>query len=177
MSGLNWQKKSHCSISASVVPSSMQKLWSPLTTLFVEKKFWKKFWCGFRLFRVTPWREFLISWKKWRFLIFWTTAESRASDPCIIQHVLRLLPHFWAQKKFWMTLPLGKLSVKRRIFQVLLWSDKLRSRAVHPFDKFLSEEEFEMQLSIPLLKHFVINIYCWSYNESQSEWKELYFVA
>ena len=84
MSGVNWHKNfSHCSISRSVAPSSMQKLCTPLATIFVEKKFWKKFWCGFRPIRVTPWREFLISWKKWRFEIFRTTAESRASDPCI----------------------------------------------------------------------------------------------
>ena len=38
---------------------------------------------GFRPIRVTPWREFLISWKKWRFQIFRMTAESRASDSCL----------------------------------------------------------------------------------------------
>ena len=82
MSGVNWQKNfGHCSISMSVAPSSMQKLCTPLATIFVEKKFWKKFWCGFRPIRVTPWKEFLISWKKWRFEIFWTSAGSRASDP------------------------------------------------------------------------------------------------
>ena len=82
MSGLNWQKNfGHCSISWPVAPSSIQKLCTPLATIFVEKKFWKKSWCGFRPIRVTPWREFLISWKKWRFEIFRTTAESRASDP------------------------------------------------------------------------------------------------
>ena len=68
MSGVNWQKIfSHCSISGSVAPSSMQKLWTPPAAIFVEKKFWKKFWCGFRPIWVTPWKEFLISWKKWRF--------------------------------------------------------------------------------------------------------------
>ena len=82
MSGVNWQKNfSHCSISRSVAPSSMQKLCTPLATIFVEKKIWKKFWCGFRPIRVTPWKEFLISWKKWCFEIFRTSAESRASDP------------------------------------------------------------------------------------------------
>ena len=82
MSGVNWQKKfCHRSISGSVAPPSMQKLWTPLATIFVEKKNWKKFWCGFRPIRVTPWKEFLIFWKKWRFEIFWTSAESRASDP------------------------------------------------------------------------------------------------
>ena len=90
MSGVNWQKNfSHCSISSSVAPSSMQKLCTPLATIFVEKKFWKKFWCGFRPIWVTPWREFLISWKKWRFEIFRTTAESRASDPWIE------IPSYW----------------------------------------------------------------------------------
>ena len=59
----------------------MQKLYTPLTTIFVEKKFWKKFWCGSRPIWVTPWEEFLISWKKWRFEIFRTAAPSRASDP------------------------------------------------------------------------------------------------
>ena len=84
MSGVNWQKNfGHCSISRSVAPSSMQKLCTPLATIFVEKNFWKKFWCGFRPIRVTPWKEFLISLKKWRFEIFWTTALSRASGPCI----------------------------------------------------------------------------------------------
>ena len=89
MFGVNWHKNfSHCSISRSVAPSSMQKLCTPLATIFVEKKFWKKFWCGFRPIRVTPWREFLISWKKWRFEIFRTTAESRASDPWIMQKII-----------------------------------------------------------------------------------------
>ena len=64
MSGVNWHKNfNQCSISGLVAPSSMQKLWTPLATIFVEKKFWKKIWCGFRPIRVTPWREFLISWK------------------------------------------------------------------------------------------------------------------
>ena len=81
MSGVNWQKNfSHCSISRSVAPSSMQKLCTPLATIFVEKNFWKKFWCGFRPIQVTPWKEFLISWKKWRFEILWMSAGSRASD-------------------------------------------------------------------------------------------------
>ena len=82
MFGLNWQKKfGDCSINSSVAPSSMQKLWAPLATKFVEKKIWKKFWWGFRPIWVTQWKEFLISWKKWCFKIFWTTAPSRASDP------------------------------------------------------------------------------------------------
>ena len=84
MFGVNWLKNfSHCSISGSVAPSSMQKLCTPLATIFVEKKIWKKFWCGFRPIQVTSWKEFLISWKKWRFEIFRTTAPSRASDPWI----------------------------------------------------------------------------------------------
>ena len=54
MFGVNWHKNfSHCSISESVAPSSMQKLWTPLATIFVEKNFWK---------------EFLIFWKK---MVFW----------------------------------------------------------------------------------------------------------
>ena len=82
MSGLNWLENfSHCSISGLVAPSSMQKLWTPLAIIFVEKKFWKKFWCGSRPIRVTPWKEFLISWKKWRFEIFGTSKASRASGP------------------------------------------------------------------------------------------------
>ena len=44
MSGVNWHKNfSHCSISRSVAPSSMQKFCTPLGTLFVEKKFEKNF--------------------------------------------------------------------------------------------------------------------------------------
>ena len=43
MSGINWQKKfTYCSISGSVAPSSVQKLWTPLATIFVEKTIWKK---------------------------------------------------------------------------------------------------------------------------------------
>ena len=78
MSGVNCQRDfSHYSISGSVAPSSMQKLWTPPAAIFVEKKIWKKFWCGFRPIWVTPWKEFLMSWKKWRFEIFPTTALSR----------------------------------------------------------------------------------------------------
>ena len=80
MCGLDWQENFiHYSISGSVAPSSMQKRWMPLATIFVEKKFWKKFWCGFRPIRVTPWKEFLISWKKWHFEIFRTALPPRAS--------------------------------------------------------------------------------------------------
>ena len=71
----NWAKMHkklvHYSISGSVVPSDMQKLWAPLATIFVGKKFWKKFWWGFRHIWVTLLKEFLMSWKKWRFEIFW----------------------------------------------------------------------------------------------------------
>ena len=43
-SGLNWLKNfSHSLISGSVAPSSMQKLWTPLAAIFVEKKFEKIF--------------------------------------------------------------------------------------------------------------------------------------
>ena len=80
MSGLNWRKNfSHCSISGPVAPSSMPKLKTPLATIFVEKKIWKKFWWGSRPNWVTPWKEFVISWKKWRFEIFRTSLVSRAS--------------------------------------------------------------------------------------------------
>ena len=51
-------------------------------------KFWKKNWCVFRPIRVTPWKEFLISWKKWRFEIFRTSLESRASDPWVAHGVV-----------------------------------------------------------------------------------------
>ena len=85
ISGLNWLKNfGHCSISRQVAPSSMQKLWTPLATVFVEKKIQKKFWWGFRPIWVTPWKEFLISWKKWRFEIFRTTVPSRASGSCSV---------------------------------------------------------------------------------------------
>ena len=63
----------------SVVPSSMQKLWTPLVTIFVEENFWKRFWWGSRPIRVALWKEFLISWKIWGFEIFGTSKESRAS--------------------------------------------------------------------------------------------------
>ena len=44
ISEINWQKKFlQCSISRSVTPSSMQKLWIPLATIFVEKKIEKRF--------------------------------------------------------------------------------------------------------------------------------------
>ena len=103
MSGLNWPKNfSHCSISGSVAPSSMQKLWTPLATIFVEKKAWKKFWCGSRPIWVTPWKEFLISWKKWRFEIFQMSAESRASGPWIDVEITN--GGFWiwfADKHLW----------------------------------------------------------------------------
>ena len=37
---LNWQQNfSHCSIIGQVMPYRMQKLWTPLATFFVEKKF------------------------------------------------------------------------------------------------------------------------------------------
>ena len=96
MSGLNWPKNfSHCSISGSVAPSSMQKLWTPLATIFVEKKFWKKFWCGSRPIQVTPWKEFLIPWKKWCFENFRTSAESRASDPWLVKALLSQILVSW----------------------------------------------------------------------------------
>ena len=71
----------------------MQKVWTPLATVFVQKKFLKKFWWGFRHIWVTPWKEFLISWKKWRFEIFRTSLLSRASDPCPIPHGGRSWPY------------------------------------------------------------------------------------
>ena len=44
MSGLNWLKNfSNCSIGGSIAPFSMQKLSTPLATIFVEKKIWKNF--------------------------------------------------------------------------------------------------------------------------------------
>ena len=92
MSGVNWSKNfCHWSISRQVAPSSMQKLWTPLATVFVEKKIWKKFWWGFRNIWVTPWKEFLISWKKWRFEIFRMSLPSRASDPCPSKEKRRFL--------------------------------------------------------------------------------------
>ena len=86
MFGVNWQKNfGHYSINRSVAPSSMQKLWAPLATKFVEKKIWKKFWWGFRHIWVTPWKENLISWKKWRFKIFWIVVKSpRIEKVCIV---------------------------------------------------------------------------------------------
>ena len=80
MSALNWQKNfGHYSISVPVAPSSMPKLLTPLATIFVEIFFQKKIWWGFGPIWVTPWKDFLISWKKWRFEIFRTALPSRAS--------------------------------------------------------------------------------------------------
>ena len=80
MSGLNWQKKfSHCSISGSVAPSSMQKLWTPLATIFVEKKFEKNFGVVLDPFELPHERNFWYP-KKNHFEIFRTSEESRASD-------------------------------------------------------------------------------------------------
>ena len=82
MSGLNWTKNfSHCSISGPVAPSSMPKLKTPLATIFVKKNCWKKFWWGSRPNWVTPWKEFVISWKKWRFEIFRTSQVSSYLSP------------------------------------------------------------------------------------------------
>ena len=78
MSALNWQKNfGHYSISVPVAPSSMPKLLTPLATIFVEIFFQKKIWWGFGPIWVTPWKDFLISWKKWRFEIFRTSLLSR----------------------------------------------------------------------------------------------------
>ena len=58
---LNWPKNySHCSINGSVAPSSMQKLWTPLSTIFVEKQS-----------------------KKMEFWIFWTSAPSESNGLCL----------------------------------------------------------------------------------------------
>ena len=66
---LNWQKV-FCNQPASY-SQFRPKLWTPLGTVFVEI-FWKEKNCGvFRPFPVTHWKEFWISWKKWRFEIFW----------------------------------------------------------------------------------------------------------
>ena len=60
MSGLNWPKNFiHCSISGSVAPSSMQKLWTPLATIIVETKFWKKFGVVLDPFELPHERNFL----------------------------------------------------------------------------------------------------------------------
>ena len=88
--GLKPHQFCHRSISGPVAPPSMQKLWTPLATIFVEKKFCKKFWCGSRPIPVTPWKEFLISWKKWHFEIFGTSKASRTSGPCIDPRGLRV---------------------------------------------------------------------------------------
>ena len=52
------------------------KLWTSLATVFVDI-FWKeKNWVGFRPFPMTHWKEFLKSWKKRRFEIFWSSWKS-----------------------------------------------------------------------------------------------------
>ena len=101
MSGPNWLKNfSHCSISGSVAPSSMQKLWTPLAAIFVEKKIWKKIWCGSRPIQVTTWKKFLISWKNWRFEIFGTSKASRASSPWLGpsgKNIPKIMGNTWLQ--------------------------------------------------------------------------------
>ena len=94
MSGLNWHKNfGYCSTIESAVPSSMQKLWTPLATKFLEKKFWRKIWCGSRPIQVTLWKDFLISWKKWCFQIFRTALLSRASVVHDLASVHNLRPY------------------------------------------------------------------------------------
>ena len=64
MSALNWQKNlGYYSIIVPVAPSSMLKLLTPLATIFVEMFFQKKIWWGFGPTWVTPWKDFLITWK------------------------------------------------------------------------------------------------------------------
>ena len=46
------------------------KLWTAIATVFVGIFFRKKFWLGSRPIPVAHWKEFWISWKKWRFQIF-----------------------------------------------------------------------------------------------------------
>ena len=93
MIGLNWHKNfSHCSISESVAPSSMQKLWTPQRPNLLKKKI-KKFWWGSRPIWVTPWKEFLITWKKWCFEIFGTTAPSRASGWWLTLRAVPIVHH------------------------------------------------------------------------------------
>ena len=59
MSGVNWSKNfCHWSISRQVAPSSMQKLWTPLATVFVEKKFEKKFGEVLDIFELPHGRNF-----------------------------------------------------------------------------------------------------------------------
>ena len=59
MSGVNWQRDfSHYSISGSVAPSSMQKLWTPPAAIFVEKKFEKNFGVVLDLFELPHERTF-----------------------------------------------------------------------------------------------------------------------
>ena len=78
MSALNWQKNFwHYSIGRSAAPPSVPKLLMPLATIFVEIFSKKFFWWGSRPISATPWKEFWISWKKWRFEIFGTSLPSR----------------------------------------------------------------------------------------------------
>ena len=48
----------------------LPKVWTALATVFVGIFFRKKFWLGSRPIPVAHWKEFWISWKKWRFQIF-----------------------------------------------------------------------------------------------------------
>ena len=95
--GVNWQKNSnHCSISGSVVPSSMQKLWTPLKTIFVEKKFWKKLWCGFRPILVIKWKDFLMPCKNGD---LWFFKQVHHPEP-VFMHPLnesaKVFKYFWS---------------------------------------------------------------------------------
>ena len=60
-----------------------KKLWTRLETIFVEKKVFKNLFRS-RTIWVTQLKQFLISRKKWRFEIFWTSAPSRASGSWLI---------------------------------------------------------------------------------------------
>ena len=78
MSTLDWQKNFwHYLISVSAAPPSVPKLPMPLATIFVEIFSKKIFWWGSRPISATPWKEFWISLKKWRFEIFGTSLPSR----------------------------------------------------------------------------------------------------
>ena len=65
------------------------KLWMALATVFVGIFFRKKFWLGSRPIPVAHWKEFWISWKKWRFQIFqklvcpyWSSSCLNPLRPC-----------------------------------------------------------------------------------------------
>ena len=68
--------------------------WQKFSCQFSPDMWWKNaenFKSISRPIQVTPWKEFSISWKKWRFEIFGTSKASRASGPWSSLHILLII--------------------------------------------------------------------------------------